>query len=479
MNQISRDEQRVLNEKAEEIKEIICSEIFSWNKHYPEIIKKIVVTFLELRLDSIFKRLKIPELPQDYMDKYYYKIGAGDFLKNRFIGIQPNYIARNWLRASFYNDKEFLSGDDHKSLQQRQIQIKEKLNGKIDNLKINSEYKNMLINFDFPMSLQKKYARLGWFVSENIHNDKFRNFLNIKLKIGKNRAYQVTIENINDLEFYLIEDLFPQGTFPNNSFWSIFYIFKFNDSRDEINNLREFIRNRKMENLIAIRPYFKIRPKKESDKKIISLEDFLKKESPKIEDYEITINEEYNDPDKLKYKKDYDEIDYKDLMIRWYSEWVKRSNLENMLKEGLTFIKIDKTSNNLIEENDTIQKSDPPNQELREKTGTLTKPRYSSKFTPELVFRCIEIREKEKCSAKKVLEKVASYYRRKLDSKSYSYEAVRSWFKFNKDFYPKFRNKSEFKVISILQECDVKPWFKELGNKDSRYAIMYDRISKD
>jgi hypothetical protein len=472
MNKISRDEQRVLNEKAEEIKEIFCSEKFTWYKHYPEIIKKIVVTFLELRLDSIFKRLIIPELPQDYMYKYYNKIDSGGMLKYKYIYSDrlPNIIARNWLMASFYNDKEFLDRGDHKSHNRDRLKkIMKKLEGKIDNPEINLEYKNMLFNFDFPMSLQKKYARLGWFLNENIHNDKFKNFLNSKLKIGKIRSYQTTIEKIIDLEFKLIRDLSPKEVFPNNSFWSIFYIFKFENSTEEINNLREFTRNRKMENLIAIRPFFKIRSKNDSDSEIISLVDFLEKESPKLEDYEIAINEEYNAQDTLKYKQDNEEIDYKDLMIRWYSEWVTGNNLENMLKRGLIYINKDKPSNNLPGENDTLQKPDLPSQELREKPETPNKPRYSSRFTPELVLKCIEIREKENCSAKKVLEKVATYYRNKIDRDSYYYETIRSWFKINKDFYPKFRNISAFRVISLIKESDVEPWFKILSDKDSRF----------
>jgi hypothetical protein len=224
-----------------------------------------------------------------------------------------------------------------------------------------------------------------------------------------------------------------------------------------------------MENLIAIRPFFKIRSKNDSDSEIISLVDFLEKESPKLEDYEIAINEEYNAQDTLKYKQDNEEIDYKDLMIRWYSEWVTGNNLENMLKRGLIYINKDKPSNNLPGENDTLQKPDLPSQELREKPETPNKPRYSSRFTPELVLKCIEIREKENCSAKKVLEKVATYYRNKIDRDSYYYETIRSWFKINKDFYPKFRNISAFRVISLIKESDVEPWFKILSDKDSRF----------
>ncbi len=355
MGRISKDEQRVLNEKAEEIKKIICNEKISWNQLYPKIVKTIVVTFLELRLDSIFKRLGIPELPDDYMGKYYNRIASAFRFKVSYLNDDYECdIARNWLRASFYNDNRYLNEPEKKSLQEKFTELKEKLNRRIDDLKINLDYKIMLVNFNFPKSLQRKYARLGWFLSKKVLNDNFRRSLNLELRIRKTRSATSTLSTVRELEFSIHKNLFPEEIFPKNSIWSIFYIFKFNDSKEEIDNLIEFKRSRKMKNLIAIRPIFKIRAKNEGDSEIITLEDFLEKESVKIEDCQIEINEEYKDPNKTKYKKDY-EVDYKDLMNIWYWECVKRNDLERALKTVLTSVKMNDTSNESREKANGLQ----------------------------------------------------------------------------------------------------------------------------
>ncbi len=344
MGRISKDEQRVLNEKAEEIKKIICNEKLSWNQLYPKIVKTIVVTFLELRLDSIFKRLGIPELPDDYMNQYFNRISTRGLSFFHLNYEEKRKMIYYSIYASFFNDNRFVKRPDYRSLDQKYKDLRKKLNDEIVDLNMNLNYKTMLVNIDFPMSLQKKYARLGLFIYKNMMNDKFKSFVKKELLMMEERANNFELNLIVYGELGLVLKLFPNGMFPDNSFWSIFYLFKFDNEDDEIKNLLEFKQNRKLENLIAIRPIFEIKTKNESDSEIITLEDFLEKESVKIEDCQIEINEEYKDPNKTKYKKDY-EVDYKDLMIKWYSKWVIRGTTEQLLKSALTSVKMNETPN--------------------------------------------------------------------------------------------------------------------------------------
>jgi hypothetical protein len=136
---------------------------------------------------------------------------------------------------------------------------------------------------------------------------------------------------------------------------------------------------------------------------------------------------------------------------------------------------------NIIDESELLKKNlflQEKLQELESKIKGKTKPKpikpkYSPNFTPDLIRKCIEIRESNNDTSTVIMDKLSTFYTEEKRCKKCSYETIRSWFRVNGKWNPKFRNLSEFQIVMIIQEEDIKPWFKNLKDDEVRYEPIF------
>jgi hypothetical protein len=105
-----------------------------------------------------------------------------------------------------------------------------------------------------------------------------------------------------------------------------------------------------------------------------------------------------------------------------------------------------------------------------------SKPRYSPNFTPELIRKCIEIRESNNYSSKTILKKLSGYYMSEKKCKKCEYNTIRKWFVINGYWYPKFKGHSEFEIVQIIEEEDIKLWFQKLMKEQVKYESISNKL---
>ena len=149
-----------------------------------------------------------------------------------------------------------------------------------------------------------------------------------------------------------------------------------------------------------------------------------------------------------------------------------KSFIENY-KNKSSFEESNKT---IVRQAKVITKMEKMNSTQKDKTNYIpqtmigSKPRFSVKTTPEVLNKCIEMRDDPRYNDKatKIMQKTANYFS-DLRSESYSFETLRDWIKDNKIFYSEFKTKGQTKIVDIMTVDDIRRWFLELANIDSRF----------
>jgi hypothetical protein len=105
------------------------------------------------------------------------------------------------------------------------------------------------------------------------------------------------------------------------------------------------------------------------------------------------------------------------------------------------------------------------------------KPRYSGKITPEVLYKCIEIREKGNNVATQIWKEVATYYSFEkgvnLDPTT-----IRHWINDNKKCVLMFANKNASQIMLMIRKKDITEWFTILQEYNDKFTIMVNKIEK-
>jgi hypothetical protein len=163
-----------------------------------------------------------------------------------------------------------------------------------------------------------------------------------------------------------------------------------------------------------------------------------------------------------------------------YNTFMGTSKFNSFIHESMQYM----IENNKNKENLAI--SDQMRQVLEEciKPEVLNKqpkvkqsiPRYSPNFTPEIIRKCIEIREKNNFSSKQIIKKLSDFLMNEKKCKKCEYNTIRKWFHINGAWYPKFKGRSEFEIVSIVEEEDIKPWFNILKENQIKYESIFNKL---
>jgi len=104
--------------------------------------------------------------------------------------------------------------------------------------------------------------------------------------------------------------------------------------------------------------------------------------------------------------------------------------------------------------------------------------RYSTKITPEVLLKCVELRNNTSDSATNIMRNVSQEFSNNSRNKQFSYQTLRKWLDINGEFLPKFKSLSEFKIISLMNEKDIEEWFEVLAKNDKRFEHIFKKYYK-
>ena len=174
-----------------------------------------------------------------------------------------------------------------------------------------------------------------------------------------------------------------------------------------------------------------------------------------------------------------DEINLFDLYTT-YESWNGSGKIESFIHESMQYMienKEYKISNDISDQMcQVIEKYLKPEMLIKQPKVKPHKPRYSPNFTPELIGKCIEIRNSHNLTSKQIFKKVSEYYIEEKNCKRCSYETIRQWFLINGSWFPKFKGLSEFEIVSMIEEEDIKPWFYNLKKDQVKYESIFNKL---
>jgi hypothetical protein len=105
------------------------------------------------------------------------------------------------------------------------------------------------------------------------------------------------------------------------------------------------------------------------------------------------------------------------------------------------------------------------------------KPRWSPIVTPEILFKCIEIRDNDCNGSTEIMKKTSKHFS-EFENQNVHFTTIRDWIKSNKGCMKKFQDQKESTIVSTMKENDIKDWFETLQLYDIKFEIMVNKLKK-
>lgn len=479
MKYLKTNEDTELKKLSERIINIIKIEPYSAT-FYSKILHDIIITFIELRLDKFSARFVItPKINfEDYdFDNFFrqlnekHEISSLNDKKNLsliLIGLTSPPYPPPYFGKEIYTLEDVLKDFSSNSVQVSKTDL------------ISYYYTKSYVKL--PEEVFKKYRELfSIFLTlsnliyssnnpgiENMHLPK--KVLEMIMNNKENGSIEI------DKMIFRMEDVFIKLLHHtlNEQEGLIKSLYRFPNIEAEIQNIRRFLKTNDIWKLDLIEPNFDLKKNGVCMQnlhitKSQLIHELRIEESATIElnpFFLVFVNNRYindNYPGILEWKlhKAFDKWSNHTLISEWEKYWIIKEN--EYLQE---------TKNKYSNTIDVLRGKEEEEEELKKKS----KPRYSPNFTPELIRKCIEIRENNNFSPKEIIEELSSYYIEEKECRKCSYETIRSWLRINKSWYPKFEKLSEFEIVSLIEEEDIKPWFNNLKKDQVKYEPIFNKL---
>jgi len=495
-----------LGELSKRIFTIIKKEPFT-AESYSKVYTDIVLTFVDLKLDSMLSHFKIdPNIEQNkkmisYIDNLNKSLNFED---NRvfelFFLIPQLEYELDWCDLErIYDITDILQNLKFKyGIIVEESQLEEHWKAR-HNIELPENILTKLF------SLCSHYLKINKLTNiEDVHSLLSREDLPFDYLIDAHFKDKVLISNIENMtwerlifihELKAISELIPT---PINIKMQKFIhsIYKFENKDAEIKNLMQYNEDNDIWKLSRINNFEFIDKSTKAafmiSKYILSLLETIKKQPNLLYDYiikpvvsniEFLSGEKYIDSDfeliklQTKIRQCYDWWIHNHQVADWDNYWINKEKeyLQETLNNTIKDAQINKEDINKQIKKTILDNFKP--EMLKEQPSTKPpKPRWSPNFTPELIRKCIEIRESNRFTSKKILEKLSEFYIEEKKCKKCSYETIRQWFLINRNWYLKFKDHSEFQIVMIIKEEDIKPWFQNLKEDEVKYERVFNKL---
>jgi hypothetical protein len=486
-----------LEELSKRIHDIIISKPFN-AESYSEISNDLILTFINARLDSLLSNFNIDSkaiyntILTTFIDNINKTLNFEKSIVFELISLIPELaLIQEW--HDFYRQVDI-------PVILKKIEEKYCIVIKESQL---VEYWKTRNNIQLPNEIQTKLLNL---CSHYLKINKFKDIKDL-LSIISERSLPFAVDvsslykreehqdHINNMSWETLIYFHELKTISNlmSSFRNITLprfinsIFKFKSKYDETSNLLQYVLDNDIWKLARVTTNFKYIDKSTKKTSIISknkleLLEMIKKHPHRYNEHNLQpidgnfellssdkyldINFYYHDLN-TKVSNFYFTWVHDPEVVKWDNYWAYCEEEYFQKEHKMDQEKLNSEISNVIVE--TMKKFDVRIEKQTNGKLKQVNPRYSSKFTPSFLMKCLEIRNRyPDLSSTSLLRKIAIEL-------EIEYETIRKWFRCNGKFYSKFIDKSEFEIVSSLEPNDIKSWFKALIKKDKRFQKMFKK----